>query len=146
IARYWSARGLRQSTDRSGETTLRLSLELLPEEALHLDTAYRNRHRRLEQLALLDEAPPVSERTNHAIWDPPYAAVRGGAAYPVSLDDAIAVMQVLPRAKEGTGFQDHRSPRVCGDSWYTMGCGASASFSINGNALRPCRHWQGLFS
>ena len=31
---------------------------------------------RLEQLVWIDETLPVSERTNHAIWDHPYAAIR----------------------------------------------------------------------
>ena len=57
-----------------------------------------------EQLVWIDDTLPVVEGTNHVIWDHLYAAIRDGATYPISLDEAIEVMRVVSKAKEGTGF------------------------------------------
>ncbi len=58
----------------------------------------------LEQLVWIEETLPVKEGTNHVIWDHLYAAVRERVPYPITLDEAIEVMRVVTKAKEGTPF------------------------------------------
>ena len=55
-----------------------------------------------EQLPWIEETLPVQAGSNDVIWDHLYRAIREGATFPIDLDEAIAVMQVISAAREGT--------------------------------------------
>ena len=57
-----------------------------------------------EALPWIEETLPVKPGSNHVIWDHLYAAIRDGVTFPISLDEAIGVMRVVSKAKEGTAF------------------------------------------
>jgi predicted dehydrogenase len=57
-----------------------------------------------EDLPWLDKTMPVQEGSNAVIWDELYLAIRGGATFPIDLDEAIEVMKVISAAKEGFEF------------------------------------------
>jgi scyllo-inositol 2-dehydrogenase (NADP+) len=57
-----------------------------------------------EELPWIEETLPVKAGRNAVIWDELYRAIREGATFPIDLDEAIAVMQVISAAKEGTAF------------------------------------------
>jgi predicted dehydrogenase len=57
-----------------------------------------------EELPWIDESLPVQAGSNHVIWDHLYRAIRKDVPFPVKLDEAIEVMQVISAAKEGTAF------------------------------------------
>ena len=57
-----------------------------------------------EELIWIEESLPVKSGSNTIIWDALYSAIRGGAVYPITLDEALAVMRVISNAKKGTQF------------------------------------------
>lgn len=57
-----------------------------------------------EELQWKEETMPVQEGSNSVIWDALYDSIRNGSPYPIALDEAIAVMEVVSAAKEGTDF------------------------------------------
>lgn len=57
-----------------------------------------------ETLSWIEETVPVRAGSNAVIWDELYAAIREGTTFPVSLEEAMAVMAVVSTAKEGTAF------------------------------------------
>lgn len=57
-----------------------------------------------EILPWIEETIPVREGSNAVIWDHLYQAIREGARFPVSLDEAVQVMWVISAVKEGTAF------------------------------------------
>ena len=57
-----------------------------------------------EQLEWIDETIPVNPGSNSVIWDELYSAIREGTIFPISLDEAVQVMQVISAAKAGTEF------------------------------------------
>jgi hypothetical protein len=98
--------GTRGSLSLSGKT---VSLRYLdPDQALEPRTANPGTpgetFGRPEQLAWVKESVPVRGGSNAVIWDELYKAIREGAVFPVSLDEAIQVMWVVSAAKEGTAF------------------------------------------
>ena len=52
----------------------------------------------------LEETADNSAEDLTVIWRHLYAAVREGQPYPISLDEAVSVMEVVSRVKEGTCF------------------------------------------
>lgn len=59
-----------------------------------------------DELAWVEEEIPVKPRPGGmtAIWEHLYDALRLGKKFPVSLDEAVAVMEVVSRVKKGTPF------------------------------------------
>jgi scyllo-inositol 2-dehydrogenase (NADP+) len=57
-----------------------------------------------EQLPWIEESIPVKPGSNAIIWDALYSTIRGGAAFPISMEQALAVMRVISTAKIGTEF------------------------------------------
>lgn len=60
-----------------------------------------------EQLPWIEETIPIKPRLAcdmTSIWDYLYATVREGAPFPITLDEAVSVMDVVTRAKTGTSF------------------------------------------
>ncbi len=60
-----------------------------------------------EKLRWIEKTLPVSPKTKcrtEDIWDHLYAAIREGAPFPITLDEAVAVMEVVSRVKRGTEF------------------------------------------
>jgi scyllo-inositol 2-dehydrogenase (NADP+) len=57
-----------------------------------------------EELPWIEETLPVKAGSHAVIWDELYRAIREGATFPIDLDEAIGVMQVISAAKEGTAF------------------------------------------
>ena len=53
---------------------------------------------------------PKTRCTCDSIWDHLYAAVRKGVPYPISLDEALQVMDILSRARRGTASHRLRIP------------------------------------
>ncbi|MCF7854510.1 MAG: Gfo/Idh/MocA family oxidoreductase [Candidatus Pacebacteria bacterium] len=61
-----------------------------------------------EELTWVDERIPVapsSPYTMDGIWDYLYDSLRHGRQFPISLQEALQVMQVITKAREGTPFQ-----------------------------------------
>ncbi len=60
-----------------------------------------------EQLPWVEETIPVAPKTKcqtEDIWDHLYAAIRKGRKFPITLDEAVAVMEIVSKAKKGTEF------------------------------------------
>lgn len=57
-----------------------------------------------EEIPWVEQTIPVNPGSNNVIWDHLYAAIREGVPFPITLDEAIAVMKVVSAAKEGTDF------------------------------------------
>lgn len=57
-----------------------------------------------EQLKWIEQTIPVKSGSNTIIWDALYSTIREGAAFPITLDEALAVMRVISAAKKGTQF------------------------------------------
>jgi hypothetical protein len=57
-----------------------------------------------ENLPWIEETFPVNPKKAWNIWDELYAAVRKGKRFPITLDDAVGVMQVISAAKKGSRF------------------------------------------
>jgi len=51
------------------------------------------------------EAAPSNPVDISSMWDVLYAALRRGEPYPISLDEAVAVMRVISEARRGTPFE-----------------------------------------
>jgi len=63
---------------------------------------------RKEELKWIEETVPVAPRTScqtEDIWDHLYAALREGEPYPITLDEALQVMEVISKVKAGTRFE-----------------------------------------
>lgn len=61
-----------------------------------------------EELTWVEEelkANPAAGGDTDSIWDHLYAAVREGRPFPVKLDEAVAVMEVISDVKAGTPFE-----------------------------------------
>jgi scyllo-inositol 2-dehydrogenase (NADP+) len=54
-----------------------------------------------EGLTWVDEAIPARTESNAILWNMLYAAIREGAAFPITLDEALEVMRMISAAKEG---------------------------------------------
>jgi predicted dehydrogenase len=57
-----------------------------------------------ENLPWIEETFPVNPKKAWSIWDVLYAAVRKGKRFPITLDEAVGVMQVISAAKKGSRF------------------------------------------
>jgi len=57
-----------------------------------------------ESLPWVQETLAVSPAKSYDIWDELYKAVRLGKKFPITLDEAVAVMKVISAAKKGTPF------------------------------------------
>jgi predicted dehydrogenase len=60
-----------------------------------------------EELPWVEETRPVQSPTGEempSIWDHLYAAIREGADFPITLEEALEVMETISRAKAGTPF------------------------------------------
>jgi scyllo-inositol 2-dehydrogenase (NADP+) len=57
-----------------------------------------------ETLAWITDTMPVNPGSNTVIWDALYASIREDVPYPIPLDQAVAVMQVVSTARQGTEF------------------------------------------
>jgi len=58
-----------------------------------------------EKLPWIEKEIPVRPKTKpFNIWDELYKAVRKGAKFPIELDEAIQVMEVISKVKKGTPF------------------------------------------
>ena len=62
-----------------------------------------------ESLPWIEEDIPVSPKKSYDIWDELYKAVRLGKKFPITLDEAVAVMKVISAAKKGTPFEGRKS-------------------------------------
>jgi predicted dehydrogenase len=58
-----------------------------------------------EQLPWIEETFQANPRKRWNIWDELYGAVRHGARFPITLDEAVEVMRVISAAKKGTPFE-----------------------------------------
>jgi len=58
-----------------------------------------------EKLPWIEQTIPVKPGRMDDIWDELYRAIRLGKKFRVSLDEAVAVMQVVSAAKKGTQFE-----------------------------------------
>jgi len=47
---------------------------------------------------------PASGATMTSIWDHLHASIRDGKPFPITLDEALGVMQVISAARKGTPF------------------------------------------
>jgi predicted dehydrogenase len=63
-----------------------------------------------EDLPWIEEAFPVNPQKPWNIWDELHAAVRRGTRFPITLDEAVGVMQVISAAKKGTRFECRAGP------------------------------------
>lgn len=61
-----------------------------------------------ETLQWMEEKREVPAEEPGSIWDATYDAIVRGTAYPVRLEEAIAVMEIIDQARKGTRF-DHKS-------------------------------------
>jgi hypothetical protein len=57
-----------------------------------------------EKLPWIEEILPVKPDSNAIIWDALYSTIREGAVFPISMEQALAVMRVISIAKQGTEF------------------------------------------
>jgi len=57
-----------------------------------------------EQLNWIEETIPVKSGSNAVIWDALYNTIREETAFPIALDEALAVMRVISTAKQGSQF------------------------------------------
>lgn len=57
-----------------------------------------------DTLRWIERTIPVKPKTTYDIWDELYKAIRKGAPFPITLDQAVAVMKVVSAAKKGTPF------------------------------------------
>jgi predicted dehydrogenase len=62
-----------------------------------------------ENLPWIEETFPANPQRPWNIWDGLYAAVREGKRFPITTQQALAVMQVISTAKKGTPFE--KKPR-----------------------------------
>jgi scyllo-inositol 2-dehydrogenase (NADP+) len=61
-----------------------------------------------DDLAWIDQEIPVGPKLKcsmTSVWDYLYEAVRKGKHYPITLDEAVAVMEVISAVKKGTAFE-----------------------------------------
>jgi predicted dehydrogenase len=58
-----------------------------------------------EKLKWVEKTIPVKPKKTYNIWDELYKAVRLGADFPITLDEAVGNMKVISDAKKGTEFQ-----------------------------------------
>ncbi|MHC4198636.1 MAG: Gfo/Idh/MocA family protein [Planctomycetota bacterium] len=58
-----------------------------------------------DELGWIEKTVPVGPREQPDIWDEVYKAVREGAAYPITVDQAVEVMRVVSEVKKGTPFE-----------------------------------------
>jgi predicted dehydrogenase len=57
-----------------------------------------------EDLPWVEQTFPANPAKPWNIWDELYAAVRRGRRFPITLDEALAVMKAISAAKRGSGF------------------------------------------
>ena len=57
-----------------------------------------------EKLKWIEKEIPVRPKEAFDIWDELYAAVRRGKRFPITLDEAVQVMEVVTKVKKGTPF------------------------------------------
>ncbi len=82
------------------------SLELQPIEAYHETPGASTSSRNQEKLVFVDEYVDASADWSGAMWDALYAAICEGIPYPVKLEEAIKVIEVIEEVKEGTIFEN----------------------------------------
>lgn len=58
----------------------------------------------VETLQWVEETITAKPPTAWAIWDELYAAIREGKPFPITLDEAVGVMEIVSKVKEGTPF------------------------------------------
>jgi len=58
-----------------------------------------------EKLNWIEKTIPVKPKTVFNIWDELYRAIRKGGTFPITLDEAVAVMEIISAAKKGTPFE-----------------------------------------
>jgi len=61
-----------------------------------------------ENLPWIEQAFPVNPKKPWNIWDELYAAVRRGKRFPITLQEAVAVMKVISAARKGSRFERRR--------------------------------------
>lgn len=61
-----------------------------------------------EKLAWVEETKPAVPSKQINIWDELFCAIRHGSTYPISLEEAVGVMEVISNAKKGTQFEYRR--------------------------------------
>ena len=57
-----------------------------------------------ETLQWVEETVTAKPAGAWAIWDELYAAIREGKAFPITLDEAVGVMEIVSKVKQGTPF------------------------------------------
>ena len=57
-----------------------------------------------ELLSWIEVTIPVKSGSNAIIWDALYSTIRKGVAFPITLEQALAVMRVISTAKKGTQY------------------------------------------
>jgi hypothetical protein len=57
-----------------------------------------------DNLNWLEKSIPVTKGDPSVIWHELYKAIRLGGSYPINIDEAVEVMNVVSKAKEGTNF------------------------------------------
>ncbi|KPK48655.1 MAG: hypothetical protein AMK72_06360 [Planctomycetes bacterium SM23_25] len=65
-----------------------------------------------ENLPWIERTFAARPRKTWDIWDELYAAVRQGKRFPITLEEALAVMKVISAAKRGTRFQAPKRRRT----------------------------------
>jgi len=58
-----------------------------------------------ENLPWIEKTFPAKPKKAWDIWDELHGAVRGGKRFPITLGEAVEVMKVISRAKQGTPFE-----------------------------------------
>ncbi len=58
-----------------------------------------------DELKWIEKTVPVGPREQPDIWDEVHKAVREGAPYPITVDQAVEVMRVVSEVKKGTAFE-----------------------------------------
>ena len=58
-----------------------------------------------EKLKWIEKKIAVRRKESFNIWDALYAAVRSGKRFPITLDEAVQVMEVVSTVKKGTPFE-----------------------------------------
>lgn len=57
-----------------------------------------------EELRWIEETLTANPPTAWGIWDALYAAIREGQPFPVTLEEAVGVMEIVSKVKQGTPF------------------------------------------
>jgi hypothetical protein len=58
-----------------------------------------------EELPWVEETREIPDGSPSVIWDHLHATIREGTPFPISLDEAVSVMELIDQARHGTQFE-----------------------------------------